>query len=204
MWWHEKITLSPRVPGEMRSQAPASCLASGYLMYKLGQALNWLCFNFWFLFSLTSALLRGPGRFVLFIAILGKAVESWSQIHINGLGFSGHSSQQRLHSAAFLMVWHLYPVDILAFTAYLHISVFNSPWLSHDISLQSNSDLSASWPKGSESYHTASHTALRISGNLPYTPQKPEVYVHSPRFICDHTLWSLSLFPVFLRGEQEK
>lgn len=36
------------------------------------------------------------------------------------------------------------PVDILAFTAYLHISGFNSPWLSHDISLQSNSDLSAS------------------------------------------------------------
>lgn len=109
VWWHEKITLSPGVPGEMRSQAPASCLASGYLMYKLGQALNWLCFNFWFLFSLTSALLRGPKHFVLFIAFLGKAVESWSQIHINGLGFSGHSSQQRLHSAAFLVAWHLYP-----------------------------------------------------------------------------------------------
>lgn len=99
----------PRVPGEMRSQALATCLASGYLMYKFGQALNWLCFNFWFLFSLTSALLRGPKRFVLFIAFLGKSVESWSQIHINGLGFSGHSLQQRLHPAAFLMAWHLYP-----------------------------------------------------------------------------------------------
>lgn len=36
------------------------------------------------------------------------------------------------------------PVDTLTFTAYLHISVFNSPWLSPDISLQSSSDLSAS------------------------------------------------------------
>lgn len=108
-WWHEKITLSTHVPGEMRSQALATCLASGYLMYKFGQALNWLCFNFWFLFSLTSALLRGLERFVLFIAFLGKAVESRSQILTNGLGFSGHSLQQRLCSPAFLMVWHLHP-----------------------------------------------------------------------------------------------
>lgn len=102
--WHEKITHPVGVPGETRSKLSRR-RARGYLLYKLGQALNWLCFNFWFLFSLTSALWRGLEHFVLFIAFHNKAMESWSQIHIKGLGFSGCSWQQGLGSVAFLVAW---------------------------------------------------------------------------------------------------
>lgn len=109
-------------------------------------------------------------------------------------------------SVLLLFSWHdtYTPADILIFTAYLHISGFNCTWLSHEIGRQSNLDLSASWPKGSESYQTASHTALRISGNLPYTPQKAEsTYSLQGLHVIVHSdPWSL--FPVFLSWEQDK
>lgn len=87
------------------------------------------------------------------------------------------------------------PVDILAFTVYLHISVFNCTWLSHEISLSSNLDLSASGPKGSESYQTARHTALWINGNLPYTPKKlkPTSSLQGLRVIIRSDPWAYSL-----------
>lgn len=69
------------------------------------------------------------------------------------------------------------PMDILTLTVNLHISVSNCTWLSHRISLQRNLDQSASWPKGSESHQTESHTTLWINGNLPYTPQEAEASI---------------------------